>query len=61
MLNVPDRPVLVETYRSRSEVEERLNYLAKDPDNRYDLKFFNASHRDRYTIDYTIVLIWTPE
>lgn len=57
---MPDKPVIIENYDKREQVEERLNQLAKDPDNRYDLKFFNVTDDARYGITYTIVLIWTP-
>lgn len=55
---MPDKPVLVETYKLRSAVEDRLNQLAKDLENRYELKFYSTAVY-QYSIYHTIVLIWT--
>lgn len=50
------KPVKVLTFTDHEDLEKFLNDLAFDPDNRYDLKFMTET-----TLNYTIVLYWTPE
>lgn len=58
--SIPEKPILVERYKTYEDVETRLNALALDPLNRYDLKFFTHA-MDKYAHYYTVILCWTPE
>jgi hypothetical protein len=48
------RPVRVETFRTAKELEDRLNELALDPANRFDLKFI-TDRAERYTAVFIYV------